>query len=223
MNVTFPSDYHAENLAGKAAVFKCKLNALKVSELPALDDEFAKDVSEFDTLDEYKADIKAKLTERNNKDADTALEEALSEKLIDLLQADIPEVMFDAETENSVRDFDNRLRMQGLDLKTYFMYTGMTLEQLREQMRPRAEKQVKVRLALETIAKKEKLTVTDADIDGEYQRIADQYHVELEEVKKMIAREDIEADMLVKAAMDLVKAKAITKKAAKATAEEAAE
>ena len=222
VNVTFPEDYHAENLKGKNATFKCKLHAIKMTELPELDDEFAKDVSEFDTLDAYKADIRAKIGERYTKAADNAFEEALMDALITKMEAEIPEVMYQAETENYVRDYDSRLRMQGLDLNTYFKYTGMTLDQLREQMRPQAERQVKVRLALEAIAAKESLTVAEADIDAEFERISTAYNVPLEEVKKMIKAEDLEKDLLVKAAADLVKEKAIpvAPKAAEETAKE---
>ncbi len=216
VNVSFPTEYHAAELAGKAAVFACKLNGITVSELPALDDEFAKDVSEFDTLDEYKADIKAKLQERNAKAADSEFESKLCEMLIDLVEADIPEVMFEMETENFVRDYDNRLRMQGLDLKTYFQYTGMTLDQLRAQMRPQAEQQVKLRLALEAIAKIENLSAKEEDIEAEYTRISEAYNVPLDQVKSMIASDDIAKDMVVKSAMDLVKSKAVAGAAEKA-------
>ena len=220
VNVEFPADYHAEELAGKPAVFKVKLNSLKMTELPALDDEFAKDVSEFDTFDEYKADVKAKLTEKNEKDADIAVDEQLTDALIGLLEAEIPEVMYTVETENFVRDYDNRLRMQGLDLNTYFKYTGQTLDDLRKQMRPQAEKQVKMRLALETIAKNENLSATDDEINEEYKRIADGYGVELEKVTELIAKDDIAADIVVKKAFDLVKDNAtVAKKAAKKAAE----
>lgn len=223
VNVTFPAEYHAADLAGKAAVFHCKLNGITVEELPALDDEFAKDVSEFDTLEEYKADIKAKLQEKNAKAADDEVENKLCEALIALVPDEIPEAMYVQETENFLRDQDNRLRMNGLDLKTYLQYTGMTLDQMRAQMRPQAEKQVKLRLALETIARQEALTVSDETIEAEYQRVSDAYHVPLEQVKSMVARADIEADMLVKAAMDFVKSKAVTKAPAKAKASEATE
>ncbi len=216
VNVEFPADYHAEELAGKPAVFKVKLNSLKMTELPALDDEFAKDVSEFDTFDEYKADVKAKLTEKNEKDAELAIDDQLSEALIGLLEAEIPEVMYTTETENFVRDYDNRLRMQGLDLNTYFKYTGQTLDDLRKQMRPQAEKQVKMRLALETIAKNENLSATDDEINEEYKRIADGYGVALEQVTGVIAKEDVAADIVVKKAFDLVKDSAsVAKKSAK--------
>lgn len=220
VHVTFPTDYHATDLAGKAAIFHCKLNAITVEELPALDDEFAKDISEFDTLEEYKADVKAKLQEKNAKAADDEVEQKLCEALIALVPDEIPEAMYVQETENYLRDYDNRLRMNGLDLKTYMQYTGMTLDALRAQMRPQAEKQVKLRLALETIARQESLTVTDEAIEGEYTRISEQYNVPVEQVKSMVAREDIERDMLVKAAMDFVKSKAITKAPAKAKAAE---
>ena len=225
VNVTFPTEYHAAELAGKAAVFHCVLHSIKATELPELDDEFVKDVSsDFDTLDEYKADVKANIQKRKEANADRELEEKLCEELIGKLVADIPEPMFVAETENFVRDYDNRLRSQGLDLSTYFKYTGLTLEQLREQMRPMAEKQVKVRLALEKIAALENVTVSEETIEGEYQRIADSYNVPLEQVKAMIDANDIAADMKVKAAMDLVKAavKPATKSASKKKTEEPA-
>ena len=211
VNVTFPEEYHAKELAGKAAIFKTKLNAIKFEELPEADDEFAKDVSEFDTLDEYKADIKAKMVKRNEDKAQGAFENALAEALMEKLVAEIPEPMFEAETENFVRDYDTRLRQSGLDLKTYFKYTGLTLESLREQMRPQAERQVKVRLALEKIAELEALTVSDEDIENEYTKIANAYNVPADEVKRMIAAEDIKADVLVARAMDVVKENAKVK------------
>lgn len=209
VNVTFPEEYHAENLKGKAAVFKVKLNSLKFNELPAVDDEFVRDVSEFNTVDEYKADIRAKLEDKNAKDADNAVEEQLLEALIGKLEADIPEAMFEAETENFVRDYDNRLRMQGLDLATYFKYTGMNLDTMREQMRPQAEKQVKTRLALEKIAALENITVSDEEIEAEYTRIAEAYNMETEKVKEVVEADGIAADLKVKKAADLVKEKAI--------------
>ncbi len=218
VNVTFPEEYHAKELAGKAAVFKTKLNSIKFEELPELHDEFAKDVSEFDTLDEYKADIKAKMVKRNEEKAEREVENALAEALIEKLVCEIPEPMFAAETENLVRDYDTRLRQSGLDLNTYFKYTGLTLEALRAQMRPQAEKQVKVRLALEKIASLESLTVSDEEVDAEYKRISSLYNVAEEEVKNMILAEDIKADLLVGAAMKLVHDKAKVTKAKKSTA-----
>ncbi len=209
VNVTFPTEYHAEALAGKEAVFKVKLNGIKFNELPALDDDFVRDVSEFDTLDEYKADIKAKLTEKATKEADNAVEDALLNALIEKLEADIPEAMFAAETENYVRDYDNRLRMQGMDLSLYFQYTGLDLDKLREQLRPQAEKQVKVRLALEKIAALENLAVADEEIEEEYKRIAEAYNMEIDRVKGMVETDSLKADLLVKKASDFVKEKAV--------------
>ena len=209
VNVTFPEEYHAKELAGKAAVFTVTLHAIKATELAELDDEFAKDVSEFDTLDAYRADIKAKQTEKNEKAADAEVEEKLIDALLEKMSAEIPEVMFVQETENSLRDMDNNLRMQGLDLSTYCKYTGMDLDAIRAQMRPRAEKQVKVRLVLEKIAKLEKLTALKKDIEAEYKRIAEAYNVPVDNVKTMIDAKDLGEDLKVKAAIELVKEKAV--------------
>ena len=209
VNVTFPEEYHAAELAGKPAVFKVKIHAITRVELPELDDDFAKDVSEFDTLDEYKADIKAKIEKRHETAAENAVEDKLVEVLIEKLEADIPEVMYDVETENFVRDYDTRLRSQGLDLKTYFKYTGMDLDSLRAQMRPQAERQVKARLALEKIAALESLEATEEDINGEYEKIASAYGIEVQQVKDSIDAAAIAEDMKVKKALDLVKEKAV--------------
>ncbi|MBO5294315.1 MAG: trigger factor [Clostridia bacterium] len=211
VNVTFPEEYHAKELAGKAAVFKTVIHGIKHIELPELDDDFAKDVSEFDTMAEYRADITAKITKRHEDEADRKFEDAILDKLIEKLEAEIPEQMYVAETENFVRDYDNRLRMQGLDLKTYFQYTGMNLDTLREQFRPQAEKQVKLRLALEKIAELEKIEATEEDIEAEITRIAEAYKMEADQVRSMVPTDSIAQDMKVKKAMDLVKEKAIAK------------
>lgn len=205
VNVTFPEDYHAEELKGKPAVFNVKLNGIKFTELPALDDEFAKDVSEFDTLADYTADVRKKLEEKNAKDADAAVEEKLIDALLGKLEADIPEAMFENETENLLRDYDNRLRMQGLDLSTYFKYTGLDLDSMRKQFRPQAERQVKTRLALEKIAAKEALEVTESDIEDEFKRIAEAYQMELDKVKEALPAESVTEDMRVKKAIEFVK------------------
>ena len=218
VNVTFPTEYHASELAGKAATFKTKLNSLKFEELPELDDEFAKDVSEFDTLAEYKADVKAKIEKRNEDRAESEIGNALALALVEKLEGEIPAPMFEAETENMVRDYDTRLRQNGLDLNTYFKYTGLTLETLREQMRPQAEQQVKVRLALEKIAELEALTVTDEELEAEYANISSAYNVPLEDVKRMILAEDLKADILVGHAMKFVRENAKVGKAKKAAA-----
>jgi len=219
VNVKFPEEYHAKELAGKDATFKVKLNGLKLKELPELDDEFARDVSDFDTLDEYKADIKAKIKKRKEEDADRAVEDQLIDAIIEKLDCDIPEAMFVNETENYVRDYDTRLRMQGLDLKTYFQYTGMDLDTLRQQMRPQAEKQVKTRLALEKIAALENIAATDEEVEAEYTRLAEAYSMEADKVKESIDAKDLAEDIKVKKAVDFVKANAvITKPAAKKAA-----
>lgn len=212
--VTFPEEYHAKELAGKEATFKTKLNGLKLKELPAADDEFARDVSDFDTFAEYEADVKAKITKRKEDAADSEVEGQLIDALIEKLDADIPETMFVTETENFVRDYDTRLRMQGLDLKTYFHYTGLNLDALREQLRPQAEKQVKTRLALEKIAELENITVADEDVEAEYARLAEMYGMEADKVKETVKAEDIAADLKVKKAVDLVKEAAVVKKPA---------
>ncbi len=205
VNVTFPEEYHAENLAGKPAVFKCKVNAITKIELPELDDDFAKDVSEFDTLDEYKADLKAKIEKRHENAAEAEFEEKIIDALIEKLEAEIPEAMYEAETENFVRDYDNRLRQSGLDLKTYFQYTGLTLETLREQMRPQAEKQVKARLALETIAAAEAIEISEEELNAEYELIANAYNLEADKVREFVDAEMVKADASVKKAMQIVK------------------
>lgn len=214
VNVTFPTEYHAAELAGKPAVFKVKLHEIKFNELPELDDEFAKDVSEFDTFAEYKADVKAKIQDRYNKEADGEVEEQLINALIEKLKAEIPEPMFASETENFVRDFDGRLRMQGLDLKTYFKYTGLDLDALRNQMRPQAERQVKTRLALEKIVELEGITPSEEEVAEEFDRIAKSYNMELDKVKEMVDAAMVSEDVAVKKAVDLVKEKAaVTEKA----------
>ncbi|MBE6709841.1 MAG: trigger factor [Ruminococcaceae bacterium] len=217
--VTFPTEYHAENLAGKEATFKCKLNSIKFNELPVLDDEFAKDVSEFDTLDEYKADIQAKLTEQHTKQADAQVDEALIKALIEKLNAEIPEAMFENEVENFVRDYDNRLRMNGLDLQTYFKYTGLDLDKLREQMRPDAERQVKTRLALEKIAALENIAVSEEETEAEYGRLAEMYNMEADKVREVVAAEAIAEDLKVKKAIELVREKAVITEVEKTDAE----
>ena len=212
VKVSFPEDYHVKELAGKPAVFKTTIHKIQHIELPALDDDFAKDFTEFDTFDEYKKDVKAKIAKRHEDEADSAFESAVLDALIEKVDAEIPEAMFVAETENFVRDYDNRLRMQGLDLKTYFQYTSLDLDKLRAQLRPQAEKQVRLRLALEKIADLEKLEATEEDINGEIKRIADAYQMKEEDVRKAVPLDSVAEDMKVKKAMDLVKEKAIIKK-----------
>jgi len=209
VNVTFPTEYHAPELAGKEATFKCKLHALTRVELPELDDDFAKDVSEFDTFAEYKADIKAKIEKRHADSAEAAIGDQLIDALIEKMEADIPAPMFEAEAENLLRDYDNRLRMSGLYLNTYMKYTGMTLEKMREQFLPQAERQVKARLALEKIAELENVEVIEEDINAEYDRIAAAYNMPVDQVKASLPADAISEDIKVKKTMDLVREKAV--------------
>ncbi len=209
VNVTFPEEYHAEELAGKAVVFKVKLNGINAIELPELDDEFAKDISEFDTLDEYKADLKAKIQKRHDKTAENEINDQLVNALLDKLVAEIPEEMFDREVENIVRDYDMRLRQQGMSLEMYFRYTGLDLDKMREQARPEAERQVKMRLALEKIAALEGIAVSDEEVETEIKRIADDNHVTVEQVKEIVADDGIREDLKVQHALDLVREKAV--------------
>ncbi len=184
---------------------------MKRKELPALDDEFAKDVSDFDTFAAYEANVRANITSRKEKAADAAVEEQLIDALIEKLEADIPEAMFVTETENFVRDYDTRLRMQGLDLAKYFQYTGMDLDSLRAQMRPQAEKQVKTRLALEKIAQLENISVTEEELEAEYTRLAEAYNMESDKIRESIEADALSEDIKVKKAVDLVKEAAVIK------------
>ena len=203
--VTFPEDYHAAELAGKEAVFKCLIHEIKKTELPEFDDDFVKDVSEFDTVDEYKASVQAKLLERAEKAEDAKVDNQLMQALCENIEGEIPQIMFDNEAENLVRDYENRLRYQGLDLDTFMKYTGQTLETLKNQFLPQAEQNVKTRLALEFVAKAEGFEATEEDIETEYKKIAEAYNIELEQVKKGITPDMIASDVLVGKAALLVR------------------
>ncbi len=209
VNVTFPEDYHAAELAGKAAVFACKLHEIKETELPALDDEFVKDVSSFDTLDEYKADLRAKMEENNKNVADNAMQESLIAKVVENMEADIPQPMIDNEVENQVRDFDMRLRQQGMDLKTYFQYTGLNLDGMREQFAPMAERQVKARLALEGVVAAEGITASEEEIAAEYEELAKAYGMDVDKVKTYVDDDSVAKDICVKKAVDFLKDNAV--------------
>lgn len=209
INVTFPEDYGAENLAGKEVVFKIKLHELKVKELPELDDEFVKDVSEFNTVDEYKADIKAKITERREKSAESKVENDLLDALIANTECDIPDCMIQQEIDGYIRDYEYRLQAQGGNLEMYFQYTGMTMEKLRENFKSDAERQVKIRLALTKIAKTEKLKALKKDIEAEYKKIATGYNVDIETVKSSIPESGISEDIILRKAVDFVKENAV--------------
>ena len=204
INVKFPEEYHSADLAGQDAIFKIVLHSIKKNELPVLDDEFAKDMG-FDNLDAYKSDVKAKLEAKNEKAAENSVEEQIINALVENLEAEIPAPMFENETENFVRDYDSRLRMQGLDLNTFMKYTGQTLETLREQFKPMAERQVKTRLALEKIVELENITASDEEAEAEYENLAKAYGMQADDVKNYVDADSVKADLCVKKAVDFVK------------------
>ena len=205
ITVTFPEEYHAEELKGKEAVFKIKLHEIKMTETPAIDDEFAKDVSEFDTLEEYKADLRAKLLENRQKTADDAVEDQLLQALIDNVVAEIPDAMIESKTDENVQSFGYRLQMQGLDLDTYIKYMGGDKAAFRDSFKEQAEKQVKVRLALEKVAELEKIAPSEEELNAEYQKYADEYKMELDQVKAAIPEADLAKDLAVAKAMTFVR------------------
>ena len=209
ITVTFPEDYGAKELAGKEAVFKIVLHEVKRTELPEVDDEFVKDVSEFNTLDEYKADVKAKITERKQKTAEHAFEEALIDELLANTDVDVPAPMIDSEVDAQVRDYDYRLQMQGGSLDMYFQYTGMNMDKLRESFRPGAERQLRTRLALEAVVKAEAIEATEEELEEEYKKIASGYNVDLEKVKESIPVSGITEDVVMRKAVELIKANAV--------------
>lgn len=216
VNVEFPKEYHAKELSGKPAVFKVKIHEIKVKELPELDDEFAKDVSEFDTLEELKKDTKKKIQERNKTAADNAFESAVLDKLMENTEVNIPACMIDARVDEMLNEFDYRLSSQGMSLKNYMEYTGLTEDAMRDNYKDQAEKQVKLRLSLEEVAALEGFTASDEDVEAEINKIAETYSVPVEQVKGLIDPKEIKKDILVNKALDVVKnsAETIEKKAA---------
>ncbi len=209
--MTFPESYQVEELAGEEAEFKIKLHEIKTKELPEVDDEFVKDVSEKETLDEYKEELKETIAERLKDDAEKDVNDKIADSLIELVEGDIPEAMFDNQTNEMIRDFDMRLRSQGMDMKTYMEYMGMTNDSLKEAYREGAEKRVKLRLALEAIARKEGLEATEEDINAEYEKLSEAYKTDLEKVKSSIPAENLAEDIKVQKALDLVKENAVIK------------
>ena len=207
--VTFPKEYHEESLAGKEAVFKCKVLDIKRTELPALDDELAKDISEFDTLDELKADIKEHIRAHKEEHADADYEEELMNKLADNIIGDIPEIMYENEVDYMVENFEDRLKTQGIDLDSYIKYTATSLETLRENFAPQAKQQVRIRLALETVAKEEGLTANEDELEAEYKTIAESYKMPVERIKAIIPSDGLEKDIVVRKAIDFVKSSAV--------------
>ncbi len=212
VNVTFPEEYHAKELAGKAAVFKCRVNSIRVKELPEIDDEFAQEVSEFETLDEYKADIRERLLKEKEEDARKIKEDAVIQKIIEDAKMEIPDAMVEFQTEQLMDDFAQRMQAQGLSLQQYFQFSGMTEEQYRAQMKPRALQNIQSRLVLEAVAKAENLEVTQEDVDAEIQRMANLYKMEVERVKELFGEyqlEEMKKDLAIQKAIDLVRDAAV--------------
>ena len=205
VNVTFPEDYHAAELAGKPAVFKCKIHEIKAKEYAELDDEFAKDVSDFDTLDEFKADIRAKLEESAKNAADAKLDADITDAVIEKLEGEIPDAMINNRVDDLVRDWEYRNRYQGITVADYLKFTNTTIEQFKENFKEPAAKQVKLRLALEKIAQIENVAVTDEDVEKEYAEMAENYKMELDKVKALVAEEALRKDLEVEKAFDIVR------------------
>ena len=207
VNVTFPEEYGAKELAGKEAVFKCKVNGIKVKELPEADDEFAQEVSEFDTLDEYKADIKAKLLKDKEDEAKRAKEDAVIGKIVENATMDIPDAMVEYQTQQMLDDFGRRMQSQGLSLEQYFQFTGMTEADYKEQMKPRALQNIQSRLVLEAVAEAEKLEATEEDLEKEYAKMAEQYKLYVDKVKEIFGeyqKEELKKDIVIQKAAELV-------------------
>ena len=208
VNVTFPEEYHAKDLAGKAAVFKCKVNEIKVKELPEADDEFASEVSEFETMDEYKADIKKNLLERKERTAKSQKENAVVEKIVENATMEIPDAMVDTQIRNQMEDFARRMKSQGLTMEQYFQFTGMDVDKMREQMRPEALKRIQNSLVLEAVAKAENIEISDERVDEEITKLADVYKMEADKLKELMGeyeREQMKKDLAIQAAVDLVR------------------
>ena len=211
VNVTFPTEYHAADLAGKPATFKVTVKEIKVKELPELNDEFASEVSEFDTLDEYKKDVEKKLAEKKEIEANSRNEDAVVAKVVENASMEIPDKMIDAQAENMVQDMARRMQSQGLSLDMYLKYTGMTVEQMKEQARPDAEKRIRTRLVLEAVAKAENIQISDEKVDEEVAKMAEAYKMEVDKLKSYMSESDIKQmkeDLAVQQAVDLLVAEA---------------
>ena len=208
VNVKFPEEYGAAELAGKDATFKIKLHEVKYKELPALDDDFAKDVSEYDTLDELKDSIRNNIKTNLDKQAEQKVENDLMDQVISNMKADIPDAMVDSRIDELVQDFEYRISQQGLKLADYLKYMGMNIEQFRAQFKEQADKQVKMRLAMEAIVAKEGITASDEEFEEEVKRIADAYKMEADKVKSIVDAAAVKADLAINKAIDFVKEKA---------------
>ena len=205
INVKFPEEYGAEELAGKDATFKIKLHEVKYKELPELDDDFAKDVSEYDTLEQLKDSIRAGIAANNEKQADQQVENDLIEKVVNGMKADVPAAMIESRVDELVQDFEYRIQQQGLKLQDYLKYMGMNMDAFRTQFTEQAEKQVKTRLAMEAVVAKEKIEATEEEFEAEVKRIADAYQMEADKVKSIVDAAAVKADLAVNKAIDFVK------------------
>jgi len=213
VNVTFPEDYQAADLAGKAAVFKCVIHEIKEKQIPELDEDFVDDAG-FDTVDEYKADVKAKLVEKKTSEAKSAKEEAAIMAVVEKATMDIPEAMVDTQVRRMMNDFAQQLAMQGLSLEQYFMFTGMTEAQFAEQTKPRAEKSIQSRLVLEAVAAAEGFTATDEELEAELKEMADSYQMEVEKIKELLPATEMDGlkkDICVKKAIEVIANNAVEK------------
>jgi len=214
VNVTFPTEYHAPELAGKPALFKVKVNSIKVKELPELDDDFAQDVSEFDTLDEYKADLKATLLSRKEREAKSVKEDAVIAKIVENAKMEIPEPMIEANVRQMAEEFAQRIQAQGLSLEQYFQFTGMNANSFMENLKPQALKRIQSRLVLEAIVKAENIVATEEDVNKEIETMAQMYQMEADKLKELIGEEEMKAmslDLAVQKAIDFVVEAAVEK------------
>ncbi|MEE1078594.1 MAG: trigger factor, partial [Agathobacter sp.] len=227
VEVTFPTEYHAADLAGKAAVFKVKVNEVKVKELPELDDEFAQDVSERDTLEDYKADVKARLEAQKEIEAKRTKEDEAIKKIVEKSKMDLPEAMIDTQCETMIEEFAQRIAQSGLSMEQYLQFSGMTFDKLKEQVRPEAVTRIQTSLVLEQIAKEENIEVSDEDIDAEIVRMAEAYGMEADKLKEYMGeaeKSSMKKDLAIQKAVELVtstmkeRAKAKTKKEKEAEA-----
>lgn len=214
VNVTFPEDYHAEELKGKAAVFKCTVHEIKTKEIPEIDDEFASEVSEFDTLEEYKADIKAKIKEQKVAEGKTKQEDQVVEQAVKNASYEIPEAMVDTQVSQMMDEFSQRIRSQGLSMEQYFQFTGMTQEKMLEEMRPQAVKRIETRLVLEAIVKAENIEITDERLDEEIAKMAETYKMEADKLKELMGeaeKKQMKEDMAVQEAITFLTENAVEK------------
>lgn len=211
INVTFPEEYQVKELAGAPAVFKIKLKSISKKVMPELDDDMVKDSTEFDTVDEYKADVKKKLEEANEKHADSEVEAKIFDKVIENMTAEIPQVMFDNRVNEMISELEQRLAPQGISLDLYMQYTGQTIDTVKKAYAEQAEKQVKLRLALEKIAKLENIEVTEEELKAEFDKLAEAYKLDVDQIKQFIHDDDLKKDIAVGKAVDLIKDAAVIK------------